>query len=77
MKFGERLKQILAFTGNSQREFAIKINVTETTVSHWAADRKIPNVKNLKAMSKVLNMTMDKIMEGVEPDEIGDKNNGI
>ncbi|MDL2294665.1 helix-turn-helix domain-containing protein [Ruminococcaceae bacterium OttesenSCG-928-D13] len=46
----------------SQKELAISLGVSKTTVSNWEAGRKRPAGKNLLALSHILGVTTDYIL---------------
>lgn len=48
--------------GCSQDELAEKIGVTPGAISQWEAGKTSPTAKNLKKLSEVLNVPMEKLM---------------
>ena len=48
--------------GISQKEFADALGVTQGTVSAWESGRWDPTVENLRAVAKVLGVTVDELI---------------
>lgn len=59
MTFGEKLKEARKTEGLSQEQFAEKMNVSRSAVAKWENDIGIPDVSNLKCMAKLLNVSID------------------
>lgn len=67
MTFGEKLKEARKKTGLSQEQFAEKLNISRSAVAKWESDIGIPDVSNLKSIAKLLNVSIDSLLD-VETD---------
>ena len=63
---GNNIYNILKERKLSQKWLAIQIGVHETTISKWTCGQNNIKAINLYKISKVLGVTMDELMEGVE-----------
>lgn len=59
MTLGEKIKEARKKSGLTQEQFAEKICVSRQAVTKWEADKGTPDVENLKAISKLLNVSID------------------
>ena len=64
--FGHNLKIQRTMSGLTQREFAAKLNTTQQRVSEWECDKVEPTLYYIVAILKVLNVTFEELMEGIE-----------
>ena len=69
MTFGEKLKEARKKIGLSQEQFAEKLNISRSAVAKWESDIGIPDVSNLKSIAKLLNVSIDSLLD-VETDTI-------
>jgi len=60
--FPEWLRTEIIKLGISQRQLANDLNIDESIVSRWMTDERFPTVKQVKDLSKFLNVTTDTIM---------------
>lgn len=63
MTFGEKLKEARQTIGLSQEQLAEKINISRSAVAKWENDIGMPDINNLKAMAKLLNVTVDFLLD--------------
>ena len=56
------LQRIRKEKGLSQKELADALGVTQGTVSAWESGRWDPTVENLRAVAKVLGVTVDELI---------------
>lgn len=56
------LQRIRKEKGMSQKELADALGVTQGTVSAWESGRWDPTVENLRAVTKVLGVTVDELI---------------
>ena len=63
MKFGDNLRQIRKSKKMSQEQLAEKVNVTRQTISNWELEETTPNPEQLKLLSKVLNISIDELLD--------------
>lgn len=63
-KFGYRLLVLIGERDFTQREFAKKIEISESSLSIYIKTNRIPKMKTLLKMAKVLNVTLDELLYG-------------
>lgn len=63
MTFGEKLKEARKRAGLSQEQLAEAFNVSRSAVAKWENDIGIPDVSNLKNISKLLNVSIDYLLD--------------
>ncbi|MCD7810921.1 MAG: helix-turn-helix domain-containing protein [Ruminococcus sp.] len=66
MKFEEKLKQARKEHGLTQEEMASKLCVSRAAVAKWESGRGMPDVENLKAISELLDVSVDYLLDGTE-----------
>ena len=71
MTFGEKLKAARNISGLSQEQFAEALNISRSAVAKWENNIGIPDVSNLKGISKLLNISIDSLLD--ENDDIENK----
>ena len=59
MTLGQKLKEIRKRFGLSQESLADVMNVSRQAITKWESDEGLPDVSNLKELSKVFNLTVD------------------
>ena len=62
MTLGERIKEARKKYGLSQEQLAEKMAVSRSAVAKWEANNGLPDVDNLKALSSVLNISIDYLL---------------
>lgn len=65
-KFGERLKECIKSAGITQKDLALKINVSKTSINNYVGGR-IPDAVILYKISKILNTTIEWLLAGEHP----------
>ena len=69
MTLGEKIKDARVKAGMTQEDLASKILVSRQAVSKWESDKGIPDIDNLKVISKLLNVSIDYLVDdGTELD---------
>lgn len=68
MTLGEKLKNARKSTGLSQEQLAEKLCVSRAAVAKWETDRGLPDVMNLKAISQLLDISIDALLGDGEHD---------
>ena len=63
MVLATNIKSIIKEKGISQKELADKVNTTETSISRYISGSRMPKATTLRAIAKVLGVTMDSLME--------------
>ena len=66
MTLGEKLARARKENGLSQEALAEKLCVSRSAVAKWETDKGIPDVSNLKAISKLLNVSVDYLLDDEE-----------
>lgn len=69
MTLGEKLKNARMNAGLSQEQMAEKLCVSRAAVAKWETDKGLPDVINLRAVAKLLDVSMDYLVDdGMEMD---------
>lgn len=63
MTFGEKLKEARKKSGLSQEQLAQKLCLSRQAVTKWESDRGLPDVINLKALSVLLDVSVDYLLD--------------
>lgn len=66
MTFGEKLKEARKEAGLSQEQLAVKMSVSRSAIAKWETDKGLPDVNNLKAMSQLLGVSVDYLLDDDE-----------
>lgn len=69
MTLGEKLKYARKHAGLSQEQLAEKLCVSRAAVAKWETDKGLPDILNLKAIAKLLDVSIDYLVDdGQETD---------
>lgn len=63
MTLGEKLKDARKNAGLSQEQLAEKLCVSRAAVAKWETDKGTPDIMNLKAISKLLDVSIDALLD--------------
>ena len=63
MTIGEKIKEARKQAGLSQEQLAEKLNVSRSAIAKWETDKGLPDVENLKAISQMLNVSIDYLLD--------------
>lgn len=63
MALGQNILKLRKKIGLSQEELAEKVAVTRQTISNWELEETTPNSDQLKLLSKVLNVSVDDLID--------------
>lgn len=63
MTFGEKLKEARQKAGLSQEELSKRMCVSRSAVAKWETDKGLPDVDNLKAIAKLLDVSVDYLLD--------------
>ena len=63
MTLGEKIKEARKKAGLSQEQLASKLNISRSAVAKWETDKGIPDIENLKAISQLLNVSIDYLLD--------------
>lgn len=66
MTLGEKIKEARKQSGLSQEQLAEKMSVSRSAVAKWEANNGLPDVDNLKALAKLLNVSVDYLLDDGE-----------
>lgn len=66
MTFGEKLKSARKRAGFTQEQLAEKLSVSRPAITKWEADKGMPDIGNLKRLSRLLNISIDYLLEDGE-----------
>lgn len=62
MTFGTKLKQARQSSKLSQEQLAEKLSVSRSAVAKWETDKGMPDIDNLKAISQLLDISIDYLL---------------
>lgn len=63
MTFGERLKETLEQRDITQKSFAVKLNVSESAISDYVNNRRLPNLLLIVDFAKELDVSIDYLLD--------------
>lgn len=66
MTLGEKLKSARKSAGFTQEQLAEKLLVSRPAITKWEADKGMPDIGNLKRLSKLLNISIDYLLDSGE-----------
>lgn len=66
MTLGEKLKEARKQAGLTQEQLSEKLGVSRSAVAKWETDNGIPDVDNLKLLAKLLNVSVDYLLDNGE-----------
>ena len=66
MTLGEKIKYARKCYGLSQEQLANKLCVSRSAIAKWETDKGIPDVENLKILSKILCISVDALLDDAE-----------
>ena len=66
MTLGEKLKSARKSAGLTQEQLAEKLLVSRQAITKWEADKGMPDIENLKQLSKLLNVSIDYLLDSGE-----------
>ncbi len=66
MTLGEKLKAARKNAGLTQEQMAEKLMISRPAITKWESDKGIPDIENLKAISKLLDVSIDYLLNDGE-----------
>lgn len=63
MTLGEKIRYARKSCGLSQGQLAEKICVSRSAIAKWETDKGMPDVENLKILSRLLNVSVDSLLD--------------
>ncbi|MQS75847.1 helix-turn-helix domain-containing protein [Companilactobacillus halodurans] len=64
MELSQQLKKYRKKTNLTQKELAMKLNVSDKTISSWETGRTYPDISSLINLSSILNISLDEFLKG-------------
>lgn len=56
------IRRLREMRGITQSEFAMKLGVTASAISHWETGRRKPGIDDVVRMAKILVCTVDELL---------------
>ena len=69
MTLGEKIREARRKCGLSQEQLAEKLSVSRSAIAKWETDKGLPDVGNLKVLARILNVSVDQLLDDAEPAE--------
>ncbi|MBQ4523882.1 MAG: helix-turn-helix transcriptional regulator [Lachnospiraceae bacterium] len=69
MTLGEKIIERRKMENLSQNQLAEKLSVSRSAVAKWESDKGLPDIENLKVLSRVLNISIDSLLENEDKTE--------
>lgn len=66
MTLGEKIREARRKRGQSQEQLAEKMSVSRSAVAKWETDKGLPDVGNLKTLSRLLGVSVDRLLDDSE-----------
>ena len=63
MTFGEKLKEARKKAGMTQEQLANLLSVSRQAITKWESDKGMPDIENLKVLSKALEVSIDSLLD--------------
>ncbi len=63
MTLGEKLKSLRLRENMTQEEMAEKLNVSRSAIAKWESDGGVPDINNLKYLSRCFNVSIDELLD--------------
>lgn len=63
MTFGEKLREARQKAGLSQEELSNQLAVSRSAVAKWETDKGMPDIHNIKAIARLLNISIDYLLD--------------
>lgn len=60
---GKHLQSILTEKGMTQRELAVKMNLSPQAISLWVNDKSDPDLENFKLLAEIMEISADELLE--------------
>jgi len=66
MTLGEKIREARKRCGFSQEQLAEKMSVSRSAIAKWETDKGLPDVGNLKVLARLLNVSVDSLLDETE-----------
>ncbi len=70
MTLGEKIKAARKNAGLTQEQMAEKLMISRPAITKWESDKGIPDIENLKAISKLLDVSLDYLLNDGEDTDL-------
>ena len=67
MTLGEKIRAASRKCSFSQEQLAEKMSVSRSAIAKWETDKGLPDVGNLKTLARLLNVSVDHLLDDGEP----------
>lgn len=67
MTLGEKIRYARKCYGLSQEQLANKLCVSRSAIAKWETDKGMPDVENLKLLSRLLGISLDALLDDADP----------
>ncbi len=67
MTLGEKIKEARRNAGMTQETLAEHLMVSRPAISKWEADKGMPDIENLKSLSRILGVSLDYLLDDGTP----------
>ena len=69
MTLGGKIRDARKQCGLSQAQLAEKLGVSRSAIAKWETDKGLPDIGNLKILSRLLNVSVDHLLDDEESEE--------
>ena len=63
MTLGEKIREARRKCGLSQEQLAERLSVSRSAIAKWETDKGLPDVGNLKILARLLNVSVDHLLD--------------
>lgn len=63
MTLGQKIKEARVAAGMTQEQLSVHLAVSRQAITKWESDKGMPDIENLKLLSKALNVTVDYLLD--------------
>lgn len=63
MTLGQKIKEARVAAGMTQEQLSVRLAVSRQAITKWESDKGMPDIENLKLLSKALNVTVDYLLD--------------
>ena len=67
MTLGEKIKEARKQCGLTQEQLADKMAISRSAIAKWESNKGLPDVDNLKVLAKLLNVSVDYLLDDGRP----------
>lgn len=63
MTLGQKIKEARVTAGMTQEQLSVHLSVSRQAITKWESDKGMPDIKNLKLLSKALGVSVDYLLD--------------